>query len=88
MTIVSASTDQGEAGYLTFDWEAMAAAIGAPHCVGVGEVEIMIAALRETGLSDCEEVADTMAAELAVAAVAAEWNEEWTTLAFRARRLS
>lgn len=86
--IVSASTQPGEAGYLTLDWQAMATAIGAPHCVGRGEVEIMIDALRATGLSDCECVADRMETQLAAATPVAAWDEEWAVAARRARRLT
>lgn len=86
--IVSASTQPGEAGYLTLDWQAMADAIGPPHCVGMGEVEIIIDALRATGLSDCELVADRMETQLATATPVAAWNEEWAALAHRARRLT
>lgn len=86
--IVSASTQPGEAGYLTLDWHALADEIGGPLCVDVVEVQKLIHFLGDLGFDSTYSAAEAVADQLAPAALAAEWSSAWNNLALLGKELT
>ena len=82
--IVTASTEQGEEGYLTLDWQAIGNHLGR-WCVGPADVDLLHAFLLSIGYDSAYDLAEMIPGQLADAQVEAEWIDAWDQLARQVR---